>query len=401
MRVLFGATAGGAVLALTAALLGPSAAGAHGTGRAAVDADSAVIALGDSFISGEAGRWRGNGNTPDGSAYGTDLATIPSSCDETEESCANDPHRVYGDTYDPAGKNGCDRSVWSEITYAESVKVGGVDYAIPKANRLNAACSGATTEAVVKDGFKGEKAQTTTLRQHAASKKVRMVVLSIGGNDIGFGAIIADCMKGFMEGSIFGWHCHEYHDPDIDGMKERVRGAVRAIRSTMKTAGYAKDSYRLVLQSYPAPIPRGGEFRYQESGYDRYTYGGCPFWDDDATWAHDTLVPKIADALRDLATEESKTGEGDVGFLDLRRALAGHEACAKAPVGQSVPGNTLSNPRSEATSEWVRYYGGWVEPQGQEQETLHPNFYGQKRLGACLNQLATRADRVYSCPQPS
>ncbi|MFI1386363.1 SGNH/GDSL hydrolase family protein [Embleya sp. NPDC020886] len=366
---------------------------------------NAVVALGDSYISGEAGRWRGNGNTPDGTAYGTDLAAVPSTCNTKETHCGEyDTARVYGDTYDPQEKVGCNRSVRSEITHVDRVRLKTGAQDIPAANRYNFACSGATTDAVVRPGFKRQNAQIDDLYIEARAHTVRLVALSVGGNDIQFREIVKNCMLGFITPRPAGWHCNEKTRPQIPerlaAMREAVRGTLKAIRATMARAGYTGDDYRLVLQSYPLVIPTGGAFRYAETDYSRYRSGGCPFYDDDATWAHDELVPALNQTLRDIAAQESDGPDADVDFLDLRDALAGHEVCA-ATVQQSEPGYTLDQPLAPARSEWVRFYGGYFRPQGQEQETIHPNALGQQALGACLRTMADTPDRVHACPPPT
>ena len=53
---------------------------------------TAIVALGDSFISGEGGRWLGNGTEPLGTRSGTDRAAF--GCDGWL--CEYDPARVYG-----------------------------------------------------------------------------------------------------------------------------------------------------------------------------------------------------------------------------------------------------------------------------------------------------------------
>jgi lysophospholipase L1-like esterase len=345
----------------------------------------AVISLGDSFISGEAGRWRGNGDTPtSGTRYGTDLAAYD--CNAEETWCDHDPARIYGSSYD----NGCNRS-GGEIGYLETVRVGGELYEISPANRINVACSGATADAIHRDSFKGEPRQVDQLAEYARSKDVKLVVLSIGGNDLEFSEIIKDCVVAFTTGSS---PCNETLGgglPDrITRMADAVRASIRAIRATMWQARYDESDYRLVLQSYPSPLPRGVDNRYPENDWSRWYSGGCPFFDDDSDWAHDTMVPSIAEAHRQVAVDE------DVEFLDLRDALDGHEVCA-AGAEQATSANNLWHPLPESRSEWVRWIGLPGLGQGQEQEFLHPNSYGQQTIGFCLDDMASRSDREYIC----
>ncbi|GHG38880.1 GDSL-type esterase/lipase family protein [Streptomyces hydrogenans] len=331
-----------------ASVAAPPASAAPGTGP------TAVVAMGDSYISGEAGRWLGNGLTNSGSRDGTDRAWT---------GAGYDPSRVYGTT---AG--GCHRSDVSEVRSAG-----------PIANSLiNLACSGATTENVFRAAqggraYKGEAPQADRLAAVAASHDVELIALSIGGNDLGFADVITACATDYI---VWYSYCHDDQqaevDARIDAAMASVGKAVDEIRAVMAGAGYTASDYRIVLQSYPSPIPRAAENRYSESGWSRTNTGGCPFWNKDADWARDSLVPQLSGRLRQVAVAKGAQ------FLDLRDALQGREVCAKASRQA-----TAALPPSGATSEWAR----WIDSQstqGLVQESMHPNAYGQQALGRCL-----------------
>ncbi|GGV05166.1 hypothetical protein GCM10010275_50810 [Streptomyces litmocidini] len=331
-----------------ASLTAPAAHASPGSGP------TAVVAMGDSYISGEAGRWLGNSLTNSGSRNGTDRAWTGSTYD---------PSKVYGAT---AG--GCHRSDVSEVRSAGPVA----------SSLINLACSGATTANVFRasqggQAFKGEAPQADQLAAVAAANDVKLIALSIGGNDLGFGDIISTCASDYI---VWYSYCHDDQqaavDAKIDGAMAAVGRSVDEIRAVMSAAGYAAGDYRIVLQSYPSPIPRAAENRYTESGWSRTNTGGCPFWDADSDWARDSLVPQIANRLKGVATAKG------VQFLDLRDMLQGREVCAKA--SKQV---TSTVPPSAATSEWAR----WIDSQstqGLVQESMHPNAYGQQALGRCL-----------------
>ena len=65
-------------------------------------------------------------------------------------------------------------------------------------------------------------------------------------------------------------------------------------------------------------------------------------------------------------------------FLDLRGMLQGHEVCATASRQA-----TLTVPPSGSTSEWARFLTLNLV-QGDVQETLHPNVFGQQAVARCL-----------------
>src|ERR1700710_2805500 len=87
---------------------------------------SAIVAMGDSFISGEGGRWLGNGSEPLGTRSGTDRAAVD--CDGWGL-CDYEPERIYG----ASERSGCHRSDVAPILSAP-VSVG---------EKVNLACSGA------------------------------------------------------------------------------------------------------------------------------------------------------------------------------------------------------------------------------------------------------------------
>jgi lysophospholipase L1-like esterase len=336
---------------------------------AAATGPTAVVAMGDSYISGEAGRWQGNSDTASGSRDGTDRAWTGG---------GYDPSRVYGSTY----ASGCDRSDVSEVRSAPTVAQ----------TQVNLACSGATTANVFRaasggQSFKGEAPQADQLAAVAASNTVELITLSVGGNDLGFADVISTCVQDY---EIWYSYCNDDQQAAVDAkMATAMAGvgkSVDEIRAVMSAAGYASGSYRIVLQSYPSPIPRAAENRYPESGWSRTSTGGCPFWDGDATWARDTLVPEISDHLAAVAAAKG------VQFLDLRDLLQGREVCSTA-----TRLATSTTAPSATTSEWARFLDMGTTTQGTLQESFHPNAYAELALGRCLTLLNARTTGNWSC----
>ncbi|MGH3382577.1 MAG: GDSL-type esterase/lipase family protein [Actinoallomurus sp.] len=352
-------------LALTGAVaIGPSA-----TATSGHHAPTAAVSLGDSFISGEAGRWQGNAVPLNllGDRWGTDRGAYD--CNTNGSWCYHDAARVYGSTTD-----GCDRSDSAEIANS----------GIAVDHRINLACSGATTANVIRAAhggvaFKGEKPQADQLAEVARKNDVKLVVLSIGGNDLGFSDVIEDCVKGFLAYR----HCHATEQPLIKTRltqtAPKIEKAVDEIRAVMNAAGHPTGSYRFVLQSYPSPIPRGAENAYPETYAGRAGQGGCPVYNDDSTWARDTLVSEISLMLHQVASRRG------LDFLDLRNLFQGREVCAKA-ARQAAGANSLKNPVAGDVAEWARFLVA-MGSQGTKQESLHPNYYGQLALGACLRSV--------------
>src|ERR1019366_4480681 len=138
-----------------------------------------TVSLGDSFISGEAGRWAGNTNE---SSSKTDALGST----------------AYDDNSSGNGEliAGCHRSKAAEVYIG-----GGV-------NGVNLACSGAktssfSTEGLFKPGIDfynsgGHEGQALMLQHFAATHNVKLVALSIGGNNFNFAGIVTTCVEDFL-----------------------------------------------------------------------------------------------------------------------------------------------------------------------------------------------------------
>jgi hypothetical protein len=279
--------------------------------------------------------------------------------------------------------------------------------------------------------------QVDRLVQMANQYNVKLIVLSIGGNDLEFSDIVQQCVFDYVSSRVDDPdHCAPRSDalssdPAYkvttrldptntydDNVVHRVEKTIRQIRIAMESprnqggAGYAPSQYRILLQSYPSPIPRGSEFSYAEALPSTISVPlavtgpvgaalatvvsngrvllGCPFWNSDATWARDTLVPLLSDALAGVATREG------VGFLDLRDFLQNREVCSDFAENEGFFGSP-----SGASAEWARSiylsagegpaaaaYDTYAFPtdliQGDAKEPIHPNAYAQRGLQRCL-----------------
>lgn len=347
-----------ALLASLAGALPAQAASSSGQGQTA----TAAVSLGDSYISGEAGRWQGNSIDASGSRDGTDRAFTGTGYDLS---------RVY---LSPSDTNGCHRSDVSEIRSA----------LLPVNLPINLACSGAVTSNIFRTssggmGQNGELPQADQLSAVAAQTKVRLVVLSIGGNDLGFSSIVAACLQAYTTN---GTPCRYTQQPLIDAKfptaMAKVGKAIDEIRAVMQADGYLASSYRFVLQSYPSAVPRSSEIRVPElNKVARTSLDGCPIYNTDADWARDSVVNQISNGLKGVAA-----GRG-VQFMDLRDLLQGREMCSVS-TRLATP---IQGP-SATTSDWARFLNlSAVETQGQLQETFHPNAYAQGAFGKCLSLL--------------
>jgi lysophospholipase L1-like esterase len=335
---------------------------------------TAIVSMGDSFISGEGGRWLGNGSEPFGTRSGTDRAAH--GCGAF--GCEYDPARVYG----PSEANDCHRSDVAPILSAP----------IDVDEKVNLACSGAKARDLWPGdeggtAHFGEPPEADQLAAVARRDDVRLIVVTVGANDVGFGELVAECAVDWArspEGEQAT--CHGAAEAHIQAaMPAAIRAitaALHGVRRVMRSAGYSRADYRLVAMGYASPFPEGNWFRYPEDGWSRLAEGGCPVWNADADWAADRATVDLAAALRSAA---AATG---AEYLDLADAFDGHQLCDRRDerVGARGP--------SPLTAEWFRRLSF---TQGSTRESLHPNAYGQKVMGTCLALLWHRPRGNYAC----
>jgi len=333
-----------------------------------------VVSLGDSYISGEAGRWAGSSNSS--SSYADALGST-----------------AYWDTPTGEAINRCHRSKSAEVYLG-----GGV-------NGLNLACSGAKTGTSDGSDFKPgldfysngtKQGQALMLQGFAASHNVKMVAVSIGGNDFNFASIVQQCVQDFLASPTW-WkdYCQDdssvtanFTSGNIAAVKSRIATALTNVRTAMRNAGYSDGSWTMLVQTYPSPIPNGSGFRYSESGYTRQSTGGCGFWNSDANWANGTALPTINNTVTGAITQ---AGISNAKVLNLSSALNGRRLC-ETGVGlyEEVGLTSWTNSQAVNKTEWVNqirtvstccsgspYY---------IQEGLHPNYWAQLAFRSCVRQ---------------
>ena len=354
-----------------------------------------VISLGDSFISGEGGRWAGNTNSP---RFANDVGD-----------------QSYWDVAGGELIPFCHRSASALIH-------------IGVAKSYNLACSGAITATQMLPGhvigdaelFKpgvddnilpSGAGQTYNLRSFAQGKDIRMIALSIGGNDFKFSKIVTKCVTSYIfmviepckdDDEVEEWLSDESQTRVVNNIAGSMKNIIRAMRDT----NHSDSSWFLVSQLYPIPVATAANMRYD---LNRQTRGGCGFKDEDLTWAIGTAVPLINNAVkraaelvrRSLAWDTEFAGYRDLNIvhMDATDAFAGRELCNKnvkrlaSHVG--IPGvnpdwggpNHWTEPGAVDRSEWVQEINALPAGSVEKDESFHPNYWGQLALRNCYRQL--------------
>ncbi len=362
-------------LALATALLALSAISQDARAEGPGEGTPTVVSLGDSYISGEAGRWAGNTN--ESSSWVDALGST-----------------AYNDNSGHTAEliPGCHRSQSAEVYIGGGV-VGE-----------NLACSGAKTSSFTsEEDFKpgidfynsgGHEGQALMLEHYAAKHNVKLVALSIGGNNYNFASIVQTCLEDWLFSPEW-WpdYCSEessvtsnFSSGNVTTQTNAIKGAIENIAKAMTNAGYTSSKYTILVQDYPSPIPNGTGFRYSQSGYTRQEVGGCGLWNKDANWANEHALPTIDESVFHAG---EKTGLTNIKYMQLSSAFNGRRLCEKG-VGLLEEEGLTSWKGTGAVdkTEWfsqIRTVSTFYETY-ELQEDLHPNYWAQLALRNCLTQ---------------
>lgn len=245
--------------------------------------------------------------------------------------------------------NHCQRSphAWAP-RFARRLGATGTDL-------LFAACTGAETRHVLRDGqhprspygVHGGEAQLETLRGFADDAPADVVLLGIGGNDLGFESIIKDCALR---------RCTDL--PSWKDDKERrafdLRHTLRATYAQALAAVRAGNpSAELWVASYPRIV--SGATCIQAAGFSH----------EEQVFLRDDLLPILNASIRWAAATAGAS------VLDVESFTAGHELCEPEPwLHGFVPGASGHFP-------WVL-----------ERTSFHPTVAGN-------DHMADRAEEIY------
>jgi len=343
-----------------------------------------VVSLGDSFMSGEGGRWAGNTYTSQTSSG----AAATGANDRgwmTYRDSRNAP--LSGDFAKQNQPAACHRSDTSIVnTIAAAMDWTGI----------NLACSGAETEQVTTARFRGEAPQVEQLRQVANDPAidVKAVVVSIGGNDLKFSDLLWSCMQ-IGQTHDCSANADSRFGGNINGTKRltdlqaatatKITGALDAVTRVMREAGYEDGSYRFIYNGAPKLFAGSPERIPSTTGWmgNYYDSPGVPFHDSTVTWSNDVAVPLMNDIMR---TAAGASVNQEIEFMDLANVFKGHELSnthtRQYRKGDVQPGN-LSEWVVPLDPNYIRHsYGA-----PRLQESFHPNSFGQQVIGRCVTDV--------------
>ena len=405
-----------------------------------------IVGLGDSYMSGE-GAIISNKNYGDSERFWTYWIT-------------GRLGQVFGDN------NGRETIDYCHRSYSAPMHFGPEQY-----KSVNLACSGAKTGTFSEDGKykpgidfdsgKGgaSQGQAALLEEFAKTHDVKAVLLSIGGNDLGFGPIIAQAVEAYVKEWVYEpWRHDEVGEiavrqENLDKVSAGITNSIQNIQQAMANAGKAPESYSLVYSAPPIFIGTNDDNRYWGSAsfYSRQNRGGCGINNKTLAWingetmktgglfgnkytvpgASNSLLNAMRKGIRDALPSLNGTS---LTFVDSSEAFKGHQLCTKAVdpqanyksrigMDEGLPGS-LTTPTQPPWKDNNGKKNEWVTPleifgaqkSGKLTESLltealggssehakqlpfHPNYWGQRALASCYDQAVAWNDSAGSQPK--
>lgn len=197
------------------------------------------------------------------------------------------------------------------------------------------ACSGGLVDdlTVGRAGASQRERQRPQLARLRATSGVRVVTLTVGGNDVGFKDVLTKCWSPVR--------CDErYTAQGGDTLTEKVRNLEPRLRAVYRSVRAAAPRARLVVLGYPKLFPA-------ES--NRFCPPHVGLRPAEATYLNDKVIELNAAIARSARAARAT-------FVSVADAFAGHEVdCSRA--------------------QWVNSLGG-----GPIRHAFHPKLLGQRRL---------------------
>jgi lysophospholipase L1-like esterase len=211
------------------------------------------------------------------------------------------------------------------------------------------ACTGATTDDVLRGGNDGEPPQVDQVNGDTS-----LVTLSIGGNDAGFARVLAGCVVRLP----WSGGCQE-QATQIAGRFQTLRTSLRTVLDRIVVKA---PSARVIVLGYPRLFSETAGRSFDNISVD------------DQRWLN-LRAKELGDLIRQVAQAADQRivaarGPGSVEFVDLLHGFAGHEIGTEDPYLNGLEVN-LSALAAEARS-------------------FHPNAAGYRRLAQLVSRQITK-----------
>lgn len=229
------------------------------------------------------------------------LATAPAAATAPRVS-----YVALGDSYSAGEGNGpfdgsCHRAQRSDSAYPRMLP-GLVDY-------ISAPSFHACTGALTADVWRRRQPRRSAQRVQTAyvNHSTRLVTLTIGGNDLHFSSIVAECL---LPTDCTDSDLADEVRADLATIGPKLINTYEQVRERMDPAGY------LVVAGYPHIFASG-------PGSDCKPFISA----HEAAWI-DSLIDS-GDATIAAAVQSARLHSGNVSYVDVRGDFAGHELCTE------------------------------------------------------------------------
>lgn len=223
----------------------------------------------------------------------------------------------------------------------------------------DASCGGATSEDLTRSQGPGIPAQLS-----AISSSTSLVSIGIGGNDLGFSTIAANCAAATPWGPTrVGWNCKSHYTVGgIDQLMATIHGVGSKVATVLKEIRARSRHARVFVVGYPDIIPLTGS--------------GC--WPRLPFSAHDLGYLRGIEADLNATLAKDATAADDV-YVDMAAPSVSHNAC---------------------TSEDTRWVESIVPSPGSY--PLHPSAAGMSGMASVLEGVLTSTGSTQPrCTKPS
>ena len=230
-----------------------------------------------------------------------------------------------------------------------------------------ASCSGARTG----DYWGETQGNSEDPQRDALTKDTSLVVVSMGGNDMQFAAVLTSCApvgSGSVKDCIGHWDGPS--DPDDPDSQSRWEQNLAELFGTEPGGGTLGDVYDDIRGQ------TGDNAHVVVMGYPQIfdeNYPGGVFSREEAAWMNEKSV-LLNEALRAHAEHYGFT------FIDPTEAFDGHG------VGSDDP--------------WILTFGFWGDHRAQPPEAYHPTADGQRAIGELVNDHITHLPTLPVMPEP-
>ncbi len=272
----------------------------------------------------------------------------------------------------------------------------------PEDRRTLIACSGA----VIEDMWSGQNAPNSTVEENQPqiaqlrhlAKKPDAVVLTLGGNDVGFASIVEACVKPgecgtpeFRERAFE--QISQLNDPSQPGQLGRLSRVYQSIYSIINDDESLKQRQKaapVLVLAYPAVLPRD-------------VRGNCSGFSQTEITLANQIVERLNAAISAAVTQAAKGGR-HIYFVDqtANAVQPNHTSCDPEPYIRGV--TVVSGASTSAFDTWLATQAAELHTSDYPsltQQFMHPNAKGYNAITVALYGWSSSINPDLTTPGPT